>query len=186
MPSCQTFIWICTIVKSTHLCLLRLSRSLCSAMVRQHYDDVMVFNHVLTRYSYIVVIAIAGYRMFGSHTLEEITKNVQDASGGGIGWLNTLTTSMICLIPIPKFALTMNPVSMTLEGLASKYLIKRAIKKHRILSGDDSRPAVLETWREAPRWLQIVIRTLLTALCSGIPFLVSHFDQMLSLYVDCY
>ncbi|KAG2184299.1 hypothetical protein INT44_009314 [Umbelopsis vinacea] len=70
--------------------------------------------------TYVIVTAVyalmasAGYAMFGSATMEEITQNIS-ATPGYNQALNRFAVILIALNPIAKYALTLNPVNLTWE-----------------------------------------------------------------------
>lgn len=78
------------------------------------------YPRVLNR-AYVLVavvygtIAICGYLMFGHDTTKEITLNLMDM--GQNHWLTTAVTWTIALNPATKFALTINPVALSVEEL---------------------------------------------------------------------
>ncbi|KAJ3316227.1 hypothetical protein HDU76_001961 [Blyttiomyces sp. JEL0837] len=88
------------------------------------------FAIALTLY---VVIAGAGYLMFGDSTLEEITKNLQAPGASVNPNLNIFTTALITFIPVPKFALTMAPVAIALDQYVGRLI-------HTYTNGGDHLP----------------------------------------------
>lgn len=56
-------------------------------------------------------VGVAGYSLYGSGTLEEVTLNLPP------GALNILATSLILVSPLTKFALTLEPVARGVEDM---------------------------------------------------------------------
>ncbi|KAJ3155788.1 hypothetical protein HK101_001531, partial [Irineochytrium annulatum] len=145
------------------------------------------------------LIASAGYLMFGDFTLEEVTKNLAMAGSSVNPNLNIVTTWLITFIPVPKFALTMAPVALALDQYVG-FLIRKhypdlstdtetanntAANSTSPVGHDDP-----HTHHHAgghrlaltpPRWVQLLLRTLLGLGASLIPLFVPHFDVVLSL-----
>ncbi|KAL1920329.1 uncharacterized protein VTP21DRAFT_1475 [Calcarisporiella thermophila] len=110
-------------------------------------------------------MAASGYLMFGRETMEEITKNLM-ATDGYMGWINHIAVWLIVVNPMSKFALTMNPISLTFELMffRSQYAI--------------------DHWNFIRKWhfpLQMTIRTLLVSVVVFIAIAIPGFDRVMAL-----
>ncbi|ORY94657.1 transmembrane amino acid transporter protein-domain-containing protein [Syncephalastrum racemosum] len=79
----------------------------------KRYNQMVDITYALTILVY-VAMAAAGYLMFGSETLQEITQNLA-ITPGFCKWLNDLACWLVVITPIAKFALIMNPLNITCE-----------------------------------------------------------------------
>ncbi|CAM0135611.1 unnamed protein product [Umbelopsis sp. WA50703] len=79
----------------------------------KHYNKMVNTTYVIVTAVY-ALMGSAGYAMFGSLTMEEITQNLSSTPGYNQA-LNRLAVILIALNPIAKYALTLNPVNLTWE-----------------------------------------------------------------------
>ncbi|KAG2177244.1 hypothetical protein INT43_007901 [Umbelopsis isabellina] len=79
----------------------------------KHYNKMVNTTYVIVTAVY-ALMASAGYAMFGSYTMEEITQNLSSTPGYNQA-LNRFAVILIALNPIAKYALTLNPVNLTWE-----------------------------------------------------------------------
>ncbi|KAI8801363.1 transmembrane amino acid transporter protein-domain-containing protein [Cladochytrium replicatum] len=132
-----------------------------------------------------VLIACAGYLMFGELTLEEITKNLADPKAAVVPTLNIITTSLICFIPVPKFALTMAPVSIALDQFIASIMYRNSSAESAPLlaaeASSDPHGGGPSHYPPLPRPIQLVNRAVLAFLTTVVPFFLPHFDVVLAL-----
>ncbi|KAI8378893.1 transmembrane amino acid transporter protein-domain-containing protein [Choanephora cucurbitarum] len=83
----------------------------------KRYEQMVDLTYVITMGIY-VTMAVAGYIMFGSDTMKEITQNLALTPGYSV-WINRFAVGLIVLTPIAKYGLMMNPVIMTWEVWAT-------------------------------------------------------------------
>jgi vesicular inhibitory amino acid transporter len=76
---------------------------------KEQFNQVVDVTYFITFFIY-TSMSVAGYLMFGSGTLQEITLNL------GEGVLSHLATVMTVITPLAKFALTLTP-SKSLSSL---------------------------------------------------------------------
>ncbi|KAJ3121397.1 hypothetical protein HK098_003737 [Nowakowskiella sp. JEL0407] len=136
--------------------------------------------------AFYIIIACAGYLMFGQDTMEEITQNLADKKVAVNSTLNTIATCLIAIIPIPKFALTMAPVATALDiFVGSKFY-----SNHRFPQSENSlesapllhsSPSSETSPALPPRRVQLILRTLLALGTALIPFIFPHFSLILAL-----
>jgi hypothetical protein len=69
---------------------------------KEQFNSVVDVTYFITFLLY-AAMSVAGYLMFGSGTLEEITLNLES------GVMSKLATVMTVITPMAKFALTLNP-----------------------------------------------------------------------------
>ncbi|CDS03033.1 hypothetical protein LRAMOSA00435 [Lichtheimia ramosa] len=79
----------------------------------KHYDRMVDITYILTVTVY-VVMAIAGYLMFGSETMQEITQNLAITAGYS-KILNSIALWLVVITPIAKFALMIHPLHVAVE-----------------------------------------------------------------------
>lgn len=114
-------------------------------------------TYIITMFFYLS-LAIAGYFMFGTSTLEEITQNLPLIPT----YSKTLTLATIYLIiinPFTKYALTIVPVSITLEMMLMQ-----------------SRSCAL-----SPSFIRISLRTLVSVLTLMIAIVFPGFHRVMAL-----
>ncbi|CAG8768763.1 45411_t:CDS:2 [Gigaspora margarita] len=77
------------------------------------YPKMVNITYELTTVVYFLMAA-CGYLMFGNETRQEITQNIMDTPGY---WkpLNQFVIWLVAINPIAKYALTLNPINLTLE-----------------------------------------------------------------------
>ncbi|KAJ3047108.1 hypothetical protein HK097_000229 [Rhizophlyctis rosea] len=126
-----------------------------------------------------LTVAVAGYLMFGQQTLQEITMNLA-ALPGAKKSLNLFATALICFIPIPKYALTMAPVSQTADAYLGRFLHKSQSSS----KPTEATPLISDTAHRPPKpsmTQYILIRVFLVSVTALIPFILPHFDTVLGL-----
>ena len=128
----------------------------CSMRNRQQFPSVLNLTYAVTGTIYMLV-AVAGYLMFGNLTAQEVTVNLVQSHPGT---LSALATWLLVINPSTKFALTLYPVSTSVEDLLLPRL-RSASTFVRTLA-------------------QIVIRTLLTAGVTLIAVSVPSFARVVS------
>jgi len=77
----------------------------------QLYPKVVNVTYVFTLAFYVVVASV-GYIMFGDGLHQEITQNLAE---GGPSLLNSVCIFLVAVNPATKYALTLNPVSVSLQ-----------------------------------------------------------------------
>ncbi|KAJ8663757.1 hypothetical protein O0I10_000030 [Lichtheimia ornata] len=77
----------------------------------KRYDTMVNWTYVATTMVYLLV-AVCGYLMFGSQTMQEITQNLVLVPEYNQA-LNRLAVWLIALQPIAKYGLNMNPVNLS-------------------------------------------------------------------------
>ncbi|CAG8438396.1 9833_t:CDS:2 [Acaulospora morrowiae] len=77
------------------------------------YKQVVNYSYLVASVIYITV-AISGYLMFGSQTMQEITQNIMATSGYSL-LLNSILIWIIVINPISKFPLTVTPINISVE-----------------------------------------------------------------------
>ncbi|KAI8136681.1 transmembrane amino acid transporter protein-domain-containing protein [Fennellomyces sp. T-0311] len=77
------------------------------------YDKMVDITYVLT-ISVYVAMAVSGYLMFGSETMQEITQNLA-VTPGYHKIFNSIALWLVVITPIAKFALIMNPLNVACE-----------------------------------------------------------------------
>ncbi|KAI8393933.1 transmembrane amino acid transporter protein-domain-containing protein [Radiomyces spectabilis] len=128
------------------------------------YEKMVDITYVLTMGVYIVM-AVAGYTMFGLETMQEITQNLANTPGYN-KLLNHLAVWLIVLTPIAKYGLMMNPINLTWELWIT------------------SRPSI-DAWSKFHPWrknfLSTVGRIMISALVIYIATVFPGFDRVMSL-----
>ncbi|KAF7731383.1 hypothetical protein EC973_000191 [Apophysomyces ossiformis] len=128
------------------------------------YESVVNWSYFVTAIVYATV-AICGYLMFGSATMQEITQNLVAVPEYN-ATLNRIAVWLVSLTPIAKFALTSNPVNISLEIL---------------LFGSET----VEKWCAKGRWrtsaLTIVTRVLVSAIIVTLAYVIPDFHKIMSL-----
>ncbi|CAG8588866.1 13783_t:CDS:2, partial [Cetraspora pellucida] len=61
-----------------------------------------------------ILMAVCGYMMFGNITKQEVTQNIMQTPGY-LKLLNEFVIWLVAINPIAKYALTLNPINLTLE-----------------------------------------------------------------------
>ncbi|KAI8079960.1 transmembrane amino acid transporter protein-domain-containing protein [Halteromyces radiatus] len=88
------------------------------------YNQVVNLSYLITTASY-VLMAWAGYTMFGTSTMKEITQNLAVTEGFNRA-LNRTVLWLVFLTPIAKYGVMMNPLQVTWEHwLLSKPTIEK-------------------------------------------------------------
>ncbi|SAL95516.1 hypothetical protein [Absidia glauca] len=77
------------------------------------YDRMVDTTYVIT-FTVYMIMAVAGYLMFGLDTMQEITQNLATTSGY-TKWINQGAIYLIVLIPVAKYGLMLNPVNLSWE-----------------------------------------------------------------------
>ncbi|RUP45844.1 transmembrane amino acid transporter protein-domain-containing protein [Jimgerdemannia flammicorona] len=102
----------------------------------KRYTGVVNYSYGITFVMYLLMAA-SGYAMFGITTMQEITQNIVNVPGYD-PLLNKLAVWLIAVNPIAKYALTLNPVSLTWE----RHLLKRGSLEDWCNSGRGRRTAI--------------------------------------------
>ncbi|CAG8519735.1 3093_t:CDS:2, partial [Paraglomus occultum] len=79
----------------------------------KQYPKMVNITYAMTASIYLIM-ACCGYLMFGRETKEEIIQNIM-ATPGYNKFLNQIVVWMIAINPLAKYALTLNPINLTLE-----------------------------------------------------------------------
>ncbi|KAG9304121.1 hypothetical protein G9A89_001623 [Geosiphon pyriformis] len=79
----------------------------------KEYPRMVNLTYAMTTTVYLVM-AVGGYLMFGNETLQEITQNIMMTKGYNV-FLNQIVIWLVAINPIAKYALTLNPINLTLE-----------------------------------------------------------------------
>ncbi|KAI8336936.1 transmembrane amino acid transporter protein-domain-containing protein [Chlamydoabsidia padenii] len=127
------------------------------------YSKVVDVSYSITTISYIIM-AWAGYTMFGTSTMKEITQNLSVTEGFN-RLLNRAVLWLVFMTPIAKYGVMMNPLQMAWE--------------HWLLS----KPLV-ENWRNTQvgkHTISFVSRTFLHAVIVYIAIIFPGFDRVMSL-----
>ncbi|CAI2170480.1 2714_t:CDS:2 [Funneliformis geosporum] len=79
----------------------------------RQYPRMVNITYTTTTVVYLL-LAVCGYLMFGNNTMQEITQNIMSTEGY---WrpLNHFVIWLVAINPIAKYALTLNPINLTLE-----------------------------------------------------------------------
>ncbi|RIA84470.1 transmembrane amino acid transporter protein [Glomus cerebriforme] len=79
----------------------------------KQYPRMVNITYAVTTVVYLL-LAVCGYLMFGDTTMQEITQNIMLIDGY---WrpLNNFVIWLVAINPIAKYALTLNPINLTLE-----------------------------------------------------------------------
>ncbi|CAB4416692.1 unnamed protein product [Rhizophagus irregularis] len=79
----------------------------------RQYPKMVNITYAVTTVVYLL-LAVSGYLMFGNTTMQEITQNIMLTDGY---WrpLNNFVVWLVAINPIAKYALTLNPINLTLE-----------------------------------------------------------------------
>ncbi|OZJ05932.1 hypothetical protein BZG36_01225 [Bifiguratus adelaidae] len=132
-------------------------------MAPEQYPKVVNMTYIATAFIY-TSMAVTGYLMFGENTMQEITQNLMTTPGYS-PILNQLAVWLIVVNPLTKYALTLNPINVTVEI----WLFRHAFFKNNLTSAS------------ARRSIQCVSRVLVSAGIVGIAVLVPGFDRVMSL-----
>ncbi|KAJ3039429.1 hypothetical protein HDV00_012207 [Rhizophlyctis rosea] len=130
-----------------------------------------------------LTVAVVGYLMFGNETLQEITMNIA-ALPGANQMLNVVATWLICFIPVPKYALTIAPVSQTADAFLARYFSSASSSTSiSALSADphSHSPSPMGATSAPTMARYILTRVALVLLTALVPFLLPHFDTVLAL-----
>ncbi|CAG8446973.1 5594_t:CDS:2 [Ambispora gerdemannii] len=79
----------------------------------KEYPRMVNLTYAMTTIVYLAM-AVCGYLMFGNTTMQEITQNIM-ATPGYNRLLNQMVIWLVAINPIAKYALTLNPINLTLE-----------------------------------------------------------------------
>ncbi|CAO3590876.1 unnamed protein product [Absidia cylindrospora] len=149
-----------------HACLATIYRDM------QHpkqYTKMVDWTYMISGLIYLTV-AVTGYRMFGSETMQEITQNLLLVPEYN-RMLNRMAVWLIALNPIAKYGLTLNPVNLSWE-LALE------------------RQPSIEAWYKKQPWRGRAINILGKILVSGLVVLLAYcvpeFDRIMSLLGACF
>ncbi|KAF7725567.1 hypothetical protein EC973_009522 [Apophysomyces ossiformis] len=128
------------------------------------YSKMIDITYIITATIYIVM-AVAGYAMFGLDTMQEITQNLA-LTPGYQKLVNNFAIWLIVLTPIAKYGLMLNPITVTCDLLL------------------ESLPRV-EAWCKGISWrsslLQGLVRILLSASVIFVAAVFPGFDRIVSL-----
>ncbi|CAO3597696.1 unnamed protein product [Absidia cylindrospora] len=128
------------------------------------YDRMVDTTYIIT-FAVYLIMAMAGYLMFGLDTMQEITQNLANTSGYNKS-INEGAIYLIVLIPVAKYGLMLNPVNLSWE------LWLR------------NQPR-METWFTDHSWkkysLSIIGRILVSAFVIYIATVFPGFDRIMSL-----
>ena len=134
-----------------------------------------------------VLIAVCGYLMYGRDTNQEITINMLQDIKEGVGspWLVKAATWVIVINPLTKFALTLNPVAISVETWVEGCLRRGGDDVRMTPSayapiddGEENDVSCFEKIKTA--FFRIIVRSLLTGLAVGLAVGVPHFARVVS------
>ncbi|CAO3636911.1 unnamed protein product [Cunninghamella echinulata] len=130
----------------------------------KQYSKMVNFTYFVTSIVYFGVAA-CGYTMFGSATLEEITKNLMMVKGYN-PIINHAAVWLISMNPICKYGLTMNPLNLTWQ----LWLFRKP---------------TIQSWCEQHEWLESIVtvigKLLISAFIIYIAYMIPGFDKIMSL-----
>ncbi|ORX52804.1 hypothetical protein DM01DRAFT_1288598 [Hesseltinella vesiculosa] len=131
----------------------------------KQYSGMVDFTYLSTAFIYLGVAA-GGYRMFGSSTMQEITQNLVAVPEYNQA-LNRALLFLIALNPISKYALTLNPVVVTIESIVIPWFsnTQHEQKQH----------------GSRHRLLEILCRTLLSLFIVILAYILPDFSQVMAL-----
>lgn len=126
-------------------------------------------------------MASIGYLMFGDKTLDEITKNIAGIPGYNQA-LNTFTVWLIAVNPATKYALTLNPIAVTLEV----WLSRIAKKQNTDLLSSRNNKIKVEIIPGLPFRIpfglaRISIRTIISSIVLAISIIFPGFERVIAL-----
>lgn len=124
---------------------------------RKFYPRMLDITYLIA-VSVYAAIGIVGYLMYGVATSKEVTLNLMQSNPG---WITTSVICMIALNPATKFALTMNPVALSLEELV---LTPRLM--------------IENSWRSSIS--RAIIRTILSSVCLICAMYMPYFARVTS------
>ncbi|KAI8335712.1 transmembrane amino acid transporter protein-domain-containing protein [Chlamydoabsidia padenii] len=145
-----------------HACLATIYRDM------QHpkqYVKMVNWTYIIAALIYLAV-AITGYRMFGSDTMQEITQNLLLVPEYN-QTLNRMAVYLIALNPIAKYGLTLNPVNISL--IRQPYIQSQCGK---------------QTFRG--KLIQAAAKILVSALVVLLAYCIPDFDRIMSLLGACF
>ncbi|KAI9497956.1 transmembrane amino acid transporter protein-domain-containing protein [Zychaea mexicana] len=129
------------------------------------YDQMVDITYVLTIFVY-ALMAVSGYLMFGSETMQEITQNLA-VTDGYYKIFNSVALWLVVITPIAKFALIMNPLNVACELWLQ------------------ARPRI-DAWLSCSSWLRqalftTIVRLSVTTILVYIALIFPGFDRVMSL-----
>ncbi|CAG8750198.1 23830_t:CDS:2 [Dentiscutata erythropus] len=78
-----------------------------------YYKKTVNSSYLITGIIYFTV-AVCGYLMFGSETMQEITQSIMSTQGYSL-FLNSVVVWLIVINPLAKFPLTLTPINLSIE-----------------------------------------------------------------------
>ncbi|KAI9258090.1 transmembrane amino acid transporter protein-domain-containing protein [Phascolomyces articulosus] len=133
------------------------------------YDQMVDITYVLTIAVY-ALMAVSGYLMFGSETMQEITQNLA-VTEGYYKIFNSVALWLVVITPIAKFALIMNPLNVACElWIQAKPVIDRWLVS--------SSETVMQ-WKQT--FFTATVRLSVTTILVYIAVVFPGFDRVMSL-----
>ncbi|KAG0178249.1 hypothetical protein DFQ29_003714 [Apophysomyces sp. BC1021] len=130
----------------------------------REYTQMIDLTYIITSSIYIIM-AVAGYAMFGLDTMQEITQNLASTPGYH-KLVNSFAIWLIVLTPIAKYGIMLNPITVTCDLLL------------------DGLPRV-EAWSKYDTWrsflLNGLVRVLLSAFVIYVAAVFPGFDRIVAL-----
>ncbi|KAI9476164.1 MAG: transmembrane amino acid transporter protein-domain-containing protein [Benjaminiella poitrasii] len=136
------------------------------------FDKMVNYTYIVTALVYLTV-AVAGYIMFGSDTMQEITLNLVTIPEYN-QMLTRLAVWLIALNPVAKYGLTLNPIILSWQiGLLQNSRFEAWLNKKSRRTGNVSQ------WKKPVVKVIGVVST--SAFIVVLSFLLPNFDQVMSL-----
>ncbi|KAG0184353.1 hypothetical protein DFQ28_011349 [Apophysomyces sp. BC1034] len=130
----------------------------------KRYGSMVNWSYLITAIVYFMV-AVSGYLMFGSETMQEITQNLIAVPEYN-ATLNRVAVWLVALTPISKYALASNPINVSLEIM---------------LFGHQG----VANWCGKGHWrtttLTVVSRVTESAVVVTLAYMLPEFDKVMSL-----
>ncbi|KAI8096706.1 transmembrane amino acid transporter protein-domain-containing protein [Halteromyces radiatus] len=149
-----------------HACLATIYRDM---QKPKQYTRMVDWTYIITALIYLTV-AVTGYRMFGSKTMQEITQNLVLIPEYN-QMFNRMAVWLIALNPIAKYGLTLNPVNLSWELALAR------------------QPSVY-IWCNKQPWrgkvISLVGKVTVSALVVLLAYAIPEFDRIMSLLGACF
>jgi len=149
----------------------------------EQFDQVVNTAFIIATFLY-AVIGYAGYLMFGVDVSDEISVDLLRTPGYNPG-LNKILLWMLVISPLTKFALTTQPMNVTIEVLLGLTGTLRSAEDQLDKQGFQS-TGQGRKYGTIKRTLAVVQRLLLTSLSVGVSILVPEFSSVMGLLGSCF
>ncbi|KAI8096704.1 transmembrane amino acid transporter protein-domain-containing protein [Halteromyces radiatus] len=151
---------------SSHVCLPSIYRDMKEP---KHYAKVMDWTYTITACIYMTM-AVAGYRMFGSNTMQEITQNLMSVPEYNT-IVNQMTMWLMVLNPITKYGLNIHPVNLSWQlALVRQPSIEAWCYKHPLRS----------------QVIMVMGKVMVSGLIVLLAHIVPRFDRIMSFMGACF